>query len=64
MFMKENKFFTQIQFFLPVVYILVLGIFFTEDSSFTKVIHPDQDNETKGIAVWHKPQIYYIRFDY
>ena len=48
MFMKENKFFTQTNFWLPVVYILVLGIFFTEDSAFTKVMHHDQDNETKG----------------
>ena len=48
MFMKENKYFTQTNFWLPVVYILVLGIFFTEDSMYTKVLHPDQDHETKG----------------
>ncbi len=48
MFMKENKYFTQTNFWLPVIYILVLGIFFTEDSAFTKVLHYDQDNETKG----------------
>jgi hypothetical protein len=48
MFMKENKYFTQTNFWLPVVYILVLGIFFTEDSPFTKVLHYDQDYETKG----------------
>jgi len=48
MFMKENKYFTQTNFWLPVIYILVLGIFFTEDSTYTKVMHYDQDNETKG----------------
>jgi hypothetical protein len=48
MFMKENKYFTQTNFWLPVIYILVLGIFFTEDSTFTKVLHCDQDNEVKG----------------
>lgn len=47
--MKENKYFTQTNFWLPVIYILVLGIFFTEDSTYTKVMHYDQDNETKGI---------------
>lgn len=45
--MKENKYFTSTNFWLPVIYILVLGIFFTEDS-LTKVLHYDQDNETKG----------------
>lgn len=50
MFMKENKYFTQTNFWLPVIYILVLGIFFTEDSSFTKVLHYDQDSETKGVC--------------
>jgi len=36
---------------LPVIYILVLGIFFTEDSTYTKVMHYDQDTETKGWMV-------------
>lgn len=53
MFMKENKYFTQTNFWLPVIYILVLGIFFTEDSTYTKVMHYDQDNETKGKEKTH-----------
>jgi len=48
MFMKENKYFTQTNFWLPVIYILVLGIFFTEDSTYTKVLHYDQESEVKG----------------
>lgn len=48
MFMKENKYFTQTNFWLPVIYILVLGVFFTDDSVYTKVLHADQDVEVKG----------------
>ena len=34
-FMKENKYFTPINFWLPVLYVTVLGIFFNEESSYT-----------------------------
>ncbi|XP_059469024.1 N-acetylneuraminate 9-O-acetyltransferase [Neocloeon triangulifer] len=57
-FMKENKYFTQVSFWLPVGYIFALGLFFTEDSRYTKVLHRDQTDEWKGwmqlvILVYH-----------
>ncbi|OQR73458.1 CAS1 domain-containing protein 1-like [Tropilaelaps mercedesae] len=30
-FLKENKYFTQLNFFLPICYVFALGLFFTED---------------------------------
>lgn len=32
LFMKENKFYTHSSFFIPIIYILVLGIFYTENT--------------------------------
>lgn len=32
LFMKENKFYTHSSFFIPIVYILVLGVFYTENT--------------------------------
>ncbi|XP_044757718.1 N-acetylneuraminate 9-O-acetyltransferase [Coccinella septempunctata] len=57
-FMKENKYYSEFSFWLPIGYITVLGLFFTENSRFTKVLHQDQLNETKGwmllvILVYH-----------
>ena len=56
--MKENKYFTPINFWLPVLYMTVLGIFFNEESSYTAVMHRDQTDEWKGwmqlvILVYH-----------
>lgn len=47
-FMKENKYYSEFSFWLPVGYVCALGLFFTEDSRFTKVLHRDQLNEWKG----------------
>ncbi|RWS15676.1 hypothetical protein B4U79_09303 [Dinothrombium tinctorium] len=47
-FMKENKFYTHSNFFLPIAYVFSLGLFFTEESRFTSVLHRDQTNEWKG----------------
>nr|CAD7458913.1 unnamed protein product [Timema tahoe] len=57
-FMKENKYYSPISFWLPLAYILALGLFFTEDSRFTKVLHRDQTEEWKGwmqlvILIYH-----------
>ncbi|CAH1979747.1 unnamed protein product [Acanthoscelides obtectus] len=57
-FMKENKYYSEFSFWLPIGYLAVLGIFFTEDSKYTKVLHRDQLNEWKGwmllaILVYH-----------
>ena len=57
-FMKENKYFTPINFWLPVLYITVVGVFFTEESSYTSIMHTDQTDEWRGwmmtmILVYH-----------
>ncbi|XP_023335374.1 N-acetylneuraminate 9-O-acetyltransferase [Eurytemora carolleeae] len=57
-FMKENKYFTPINFWLPVLYMMVVGLFFNEESSYTSVLHVDQTDEWKGwmqmvILVYH-----------
>lgn len=57
-FMKENKYYSEFSFWLPIGYVTVLGLFFTEESKFTKVLHRDQLNEWKGwmqlvILVYH-----------
>lgn len=57
-FMKENKYYTHLNFFLPFAYVFALGLFFTEDSQYTKVLHRDQTDEWKGwmqlvILIYH-----------
>lgn len=47
-FMKENKYYTHSNFFLPLVYVFALGLFFTEESRQTVVLHRDQTDEWKG----------------
>lgn len=57
-FMKENKYYSEFSFWIPVGYVFVLGLFFTEDSRFTKILHRDQTDEVKGwmllvILIYH-----------
>ncbi|KAI1285807.1 N-acetylneuraminate 9-O-acetyltransferase [Halotydeus destructor] len=47
-FMKENKYFTKPNFFLPIAYVFALGLFFTEESKQTTLLHRDQTDEWKG----------------
>lgn len=47
-FMKENKYFTRPNFFLPIAYVFALGLFFTDESATNTVLHRDQTNEMKG----------------
>ncbi|XP_017465459.1 PREDICTED: CAS1 domain-containing protein 1-like [Rhagoletis zephyria] len=47
-FMKENKYFTRPNFFLPIAYVFALGLFFTDESATNNVLHRDQTNEMKG----------------
>lgn len=47
--MKENKYYSPVSFWLPVGYVFALGLFFTEDSRYTKVLHRDQTEEWKGV---------------
>ncbi|KAG1682096.1 N-acetylneuraminate 9-O-acetyltransferase [Nymphon striatum] len=57
-FMKENKYYTHLNFFLPVAYVFALGLFFTEESKFTQILHRDQTDEWMGwmqliILIYH-----------
>ncbi|CAH2981507.1 unnamed protein product [Chilo suppressalis] len=47
-FMKENKYYSEWSFWLPVGYVFALGLFFTDDSRSSKVLHRDQTDEWKG----------------
>lgn len=57
-FMKENKYYTHTNFFLPFLYLMILGIFFMEHTKQTCVLHRDQTDEWKGwmqlvILIYH-----------
>ncbi|KAM8982322.1 N-acetylneuraminate 9-O-acetyltransferase isoform X1 [Sarcophilus harrisii] len=58
LFMKENKFYTHSSFFTPIIYILVLGLFYNESTKETKVLNREQTEEWKGwmqlvILIYH-----------
>lgn len=38
LFMKENKFYTHSTFFIPIIYILVLGVFYNENTKEVRVV--------------------------
>lgn len=38
LFMKENKFYTHSTFFIPIIYILVLGVFYNENTKEVRII--------------------------
>ncbi|ESP04229.1 hypothetical protein LOTGIDRAFT_180023 [Lottia gigantea] len=57
-FMKENKYYTHVNFFLPFAYVMILGFFFTENTEQTALLHRDQTDEWKGwmqlvILIYH-----------
>ncbi|KAL2080022.1 hypothetical protein ACEWY4_023815 [Coilia grayii] len=57
-FMKEQKFYTHSTFFIPLIYIIVLGIFYNENSKETKLLNREQTDEWKGwmqlvILIYH-----------
>ncbi len=58
LFMKENKYWSQLVFWLPVLYVVVVGLFFTEEAKGTRLLHRDQTDEWKGwmqlmILIYH-----------
>lgn len=63
-FMKENKYYSDASFWLPVGYVFVLGLFFTEESRYTKVLHRDQTDEWKGVYLKYKIKflVKYIKY--
>lgn len=50
-FMKENKYYSEFSFWIPVCWMSAVGLFFTEDSKFTRVMHRDQTDEMKGFMI-------------
>ncbi|XP_012941606.2 N-acetylneuraminate 9-O-acetyltransferase [Aplysia californica] len=57
-FMKENKYYTHLNFFLPFAYVMILGFFFTENTDKMNVLNKDQTDEWKGwmqlvILIYH-----------
>uniref|UniRef100_A0A3B4XDE4 CAS1 domain containing 1 n=1 Tax=Seriola lalandi dorsalis TaxID=1841481 RepID=A0A3B4XDE4_SERLL len=57
-FMKEQKFYTHSTFFIPLFYIFVLGVFYSENSKETKLLNREQTDEWKGwmqlvILIYH-----------
>ncbi|KAK4010994.1 N-acetylneuraminate 9-O-acetyltransferase [Daphnia magna] len=57
-FMKENKYYSHLNFWVPIGYVFALGFFFHEESRSTKVLHRDQTDEWKGwmqlvILIYH-----------
>ncbi|XP_057684438.1 N-acetylneuraminate 9-O-acetyltransferase isoform X2 [Corythoichthys intestinalis] len=58
LFMKEQKFYTHSTFFVPLVYIFVLGVFYNENSKEVKLLNREQTDEWKGwmqlvILIYH-----------
>ncbi|XP_060915826.1 N-acetylneuraminate 9-O-acetyltransferase [Labrus mixtus] len=57
-FMKEQKYYTHSAFFIPLIYIFVLGMFYNENSKETKLLNREQTDEWKGwmqlvILIYH-----------
>lgn len=50
-FMKENKYYSEFSFWIPVCWMSAVGLFFTDDSKFTRVMHRDQTDEMKGFMI-------------
>lgn len=50
-FMKENKYYSEFSFWIPVCWLSSVGLFFNEDSKFTRVMHRDQTDEMKGFMI-------------
>lgn len=57
-FMKEQKFYTHSTFFIPLIYIFVLGVFYSDNSKEAKLLNREQTDEWKGwmqlvILIYH-----------
>ena len=52
--MNENKYFSHLNFWVPIGYVFVLGLFFNEESRSTRLLHRDQTDEWKGNTILFK----------
>jgi len=57
-FMKENKYYSHMNFWLPIGYVFALGIFFNDETRSSKFLNRDQTDEWKGwmqliILIYH-----------
>lgn len=50
--MKENKYYSAVSFWLPLGYVFTIGLFFTEESRYTKIMNRDQTDEWKGKCIY------------
>ncbi len=48
LFMKDSKEYSVLNFWIPTSLVFILGLFYSEDSRSTKVLHRDQTDEWKG----------------
>lgn len=46
--MKENKYYSHMNFWLPIGYVFALGFFFSDESRSGKLLNRDQTDEWKG----------------
>ncbi|XP_069769761.1 N-acetylneuraminate (7)9-O-acetyltransferase isoform X2 [Narcine bancroftii] len=58
LFMKEQKYYTHSTFFIPLVYIIVLGVFYNDNTKETTMLNREQTDEWKGwmqliILIYH-----------
>ncbi|XP_048410768.1 N-acetylneuraminate 9-O-acetyltransferase isoform X1 [Stegostoma tigrinum] len=58
LFMKEQKYYTHSTFFIPLVYIIVLGVFYYDNTKETTMLNREQTDEWKGwmqliILIYH-----------
>ncbi|XP_078723107.1 N-acetylneuraminate (7)9-O-acetyltransferase isoform X1 [Lampetra fluviatilis] len=58
LFMKEQKHYSHTYFFVPVIYVMVLGIFYSDTAKDSSMLNREQTNEWKGwmqlvILIYH-----------
>ena len=61
LFMKEKINFSMLNFWLPLGYVFALGLFFTEDTSQTRLLHRDMTDEWKSYNKLHRAN-FHTRF--
>ena len=44
----SSRYFSHLVFWLPVLYVFIVGLFFSEEAKGTRLLHRDQTDEWKG----------------